>query len=204
VPCRQRPIQGQPPRRVRHRSANRRIHGAAPNEPGWRTPHAVLSPDAKILYYLPDWKTVIARNLETSAEKIIYKEPDATAIWNWALSRDGRYLALGGPAKIRIVPTTGGEYRERLQIGATNRFFGLAWTPDGRYIVTVTSLDSGKQHEFWRIPVDGGEPVKTPLDAEYRGVSVHPDGRRVGMTSMTTKLEVWVMENFLPEVRASR
>lgn len=56
-----------------------------------------------------------------------------------ALSRDGRFLALGLPWAIGIVPAAGGEFRERIKRAGleSGRFFGVDWTPDGRCLVAA-------------------------------------------------------------------
>jgi len=54
---------------------------------------------------------------------------------------------------------------------------------------------------LWLISVRGGEPRKLELTAEgLRDVSIHPDGRHIAFTATQGRSEVWVMENFLPEM----
>ncbi|MEK7408095.1 MAG: tetratricopeptide repeat protein [Acidobacteriota bacterium] len=178
--------------------------------------HAVLSPDGRTLYYTQpgSWHGVAARNLATGEERVVYRaEEGSDGIWTWSLSRDGRFLALGLPRAIRIVPAAGGEFRERIRLGevGTGKFFGVDWTPDGRYLVAAVSIrEDKKHHELWRIPVEGGEPQKVSLPGNYiawprwAGLRVHPDGLRFALTSVTMKQDVWAMENFLPAERAAR
>ncbi len=58
---------------------------------------------------------------------------------------------------------------------------------------------------LWRLPIDGGAPEE--MDLSVKGldhVSFHPDGRQVAFTSGSLEVEVWVMENFLPELQAKK
>ncbi len=177
--------------------------------PGGPPTYALMSPDGKTLYYVPGYWKVMARNIATGDEKIVYQIAGYTGVLNLALSRDGRYLAIGHPDKLMIVSTAGGDVRERVITGgaAAKKFFGVDWTPDGKYLLAMYSADDGKNVELWRLPVAEGEPEKTkitPADFFTRGMHVHPDGRRIAFTSAHQRWEVWVMENFLPKLSVSR
>jgi hypothetical protein len=53
--------------------------------------------------------------------------------------------------------------------------------------------------------VQGGEPEKLELSMDrIRPLRIHPDGRRVAFAAGWPAWEVWVMENFLPALRASK
>lgn len=81
---------------------------------------------------------------------------------------------------------------------------------DGRYIIaqaldTKTGMESATS-EIWRIPVQGGAPLK--LDLAVRGMggfALHPDNRRFAFSvNEGTRTELWVMENSLRPTRAAR
>jgi hypothetical protein len=56
------------------------------------------------------------------------------------------------------------------------------------------ALVAGRGAELWRIPIDGGEPVKLNSPGNRTGVfSLHPDGARVALTSDDVKSEVWAV-----------
>jgi len=71
-----------------------------------------------------------------------------------------------------------------------------------------------EQTEIWRFPVDGSEPRKLDVNADHiaGGFLVSPDGRHVAfvMTNGTAgptkpgKQELWMLENFLPTLTASK
>ena len=85
-----------------------------------------------------------------------------------------------------------------------------ALTPDGRQVLFTTyNRELPLQaHKVWRISVEGGAPqeIRLPMERlDYVGsVSVHPDGRRIAFTSVSSKSEFWMMENFLPPLKAAR
>ena len=121
-----------------------------------------------------------------------------------AISPDGRQLAFSDPGNqvLKVMPAAGGEPREILRLKDPETFCwnaGLAWTPDGHYILF------GKQpDELWRIPAEGGEPQKLLAMDVLGHISIHPDGRRIAFTGGKEESEGWVMENFLPGFTATR
>ena len=78
---------------------------------------------------------------------------------------DGEYAAFPvddwKTGRVFVSPTKGGEARvvretktELLQP------MGLAWSPDGRYVLFVERADAKSPDELWRVPVQGGQPEK--------------------------------------------
>ena len=60
---------------------------------------------------------------------------------------------------------------------------------------------------LWMISGEGGVLRNLGLAMNGRpfGLSVHPDGRRIAFTAGTPRRpEVWVLENFLPPVKAAK
>ena len=109
------------------------------------------------------------------------------------------------------MPAAGGEPRELHRCEQEDgRFAGLRWTPDGKYILFVIREDRQKKRSLWRIPMEGGEPQKLgKLGLEMKdhifGLSVHPDGQHIAFHAGTgSPVEVWAMENFLPELPADK
>jgi hypothetical protein len=62
------------------------------------------------------------------------------------------------------------------------------------------------RYALWRVPSQGGEPQQLPLtvDGMMMSLRVHPDGQRMLYGTLRANPEVWVMENFLPELSAAR
>ncbi|MEN8259068.1 MAG: hypothetical protein ABFS02_00520 [Pseudomonadota bacterium] len=178
-----------------------------------------LSPDAETLFYVrrdPSTKSfrILARNLDTGQEKDLYGALTPSSFFRYmALSPDGQQLAFvttDFAAKshiLMVVPTGGGETRELLREDF-NYAAGLAWTPDGREIIFGTGGQATDLQELtvelWRISAQGGEPQALELAMDnLRHMRVHPDGKRIAFTAGQRKFEVWVMENFLPELEAA-
>jgi hypothetical protein len=77
------------------------------------------------------------------------------------------------------------------------RIRDVTWTPDGRHLL-FNRFGTG-----WRISVEGGAPER--LDFALTAGRIHPEGRRIAFTSGSgRRSEIWVMENFLPPIKASR
>jgi Tol biopolymer transport system component len=88
-------------------------------------------------------------------------------------------------------------------------FSGLEWARDGKRLLFTKSDGGGRipglTPELWQISVDGGAPQQVGLTTQTRGtLAIHPDGRQVAFTAGEAKEEVWVMENFLPPLKAAR
>ncbi len=187
-----------------------------------------LSPDGEEIFYgLPGEKgRLVVRNLESGQTKDLYSSGD---IFAGALSPDGRWLAFtaapekhatttgdrsraGDHHELKIMPAAGGEPRELHRLRSVPSPQGpgwTGWTPDGRHVLFVQPQEvSGAgpwAKELWQIPVEGGEPQRLGLAMEgLRDVQFHPDGQRIAFTSRRLNHEVWVMENFLPELDGTK
>jgi hypothetical protein len=66
--------------------------------------------------------------------------------------------------------------------------------------VLFTQSDAGSQSTtLWSVPARGGRPRSLGLQMlGLRNVEVHPDGRRVTLTSGFPGSEVWALRHFLP------
>ena len=80
---------------------------------------------------------------------------------------------------------------------------GLEWTRDGRWILF---LQRNKEiDDLWRVSAEGGQPQRLDLAMPgLRDVRFHPDGKQIIFSAGQWAGEVWVMENFLPVLKASR
>jgi Tol biopolymer transport system component len=152
-------------------------------------PH--LCPDGKTLLH---WGLggIRKRNLDTGEESEVVKA-DAAA---YDVSPDCREVVFRVDGAVKTVSLNGGEPRELFR-GLAQRY-GLGWTRDGRYIIArALSAASG---EIWRVPAQGGTPLKLDLSVPKMGsFALHPDNRRFAFSVLEeSKEELWVLENFLP------
>jgi len=176
---------------------------------------AGISPDGTKLYYGKRNYTAgeergdsvwIEKDLTAGNQRELLRAPK----WGLgALSPDGRYLVISGvdqakPAALFLLPVAGGEPRRLAQ--ETEMLVGpLDWTADSSAIYALKP-----PAELWRLPIDGGEPHKVNLKLEGSGLNgslhIHPDGRSVAFQRRLAPKpeEVWVLENFLPSLTASK
>ncbi len=157
---------------------------------------------------------VLSRDLENGKETEIYGVPSPAYVNGLAVSPNDRRLAfiVGDPSTrsgaLVLIPASGGEAREllRLRQPESIRAGSLAWTRDGRELIFITEgpgLEGPRPLQ--RIAVEGGQARRLELAMpNLRHISFHPDGRRIAFEGGEKKGEVWVMENFLPALRAAR
>ena len=192
------------------------IAQADPNGP-LRSP--VWSPDGKTVYFERRLATgggaAVALDLLSGEERVV--QPGN--VGNMALSPDGTQLAFTSDSYsgdqthvLRVVPTAGGEVREIFRSKESEPFHlqtPLAWTPDGRHLLVGTgSLPDARgdaKLQLWRISVEGGTPENLGLEMPHLAhLRVHPDGKRIAFEAGVRKPEIWLIENFLPKLKASR
>ena len=175
------------------------------------------SPDGKTIYYgLQDKKVnswqIMSRDLESGSEKIIYQSKE---FYQLSLSPDGQLLALcfmsrRENAHVNVISTADGEFRElvtfdkKTRLGRDN---SVTWTADGKYILFSVYDPSSENniYELCRIPADGGDLEKLGLKVKngFINMSAHPDGRHFAYSTRGQRtMEMWVMENFLPQIKA--
>jgi Tol biopolymer transport system component len=130
-------------------------------------------------------------------------ESDRVAWSTIAWSPDGKLLAYFSKETIKIIPAAGGESRDVVNIGPTNPHSGLAWSPDS------TRLAYTSKGSIWVATLDGGTPteVKTGLDAGAFHMAWSPDGEKLAFSAAKggwEEPELWLMEDFLPLLKASK
>ena len=126
--------------------------------------------------------------------------------YQWALSPDGRHLAVqfkNYNACIKIFSTETDEVKEVLTGDLADKVFQTTWTPDGKaMMLRVLDFPAKRTSEIWRIAVYGGKPEKlSEIDIpEYvTDMRIDSTGRHIALRAITNLHELWVMENFLPE-----
>ena len=111
-----------------------------------------------------------------------------------AWSPDGGSIAFRRGSGIVVVPAAGGEERRLTPAGAPPAEGGLAWSPDGAWLVFVSRPEG--RHTLARVPASSGTVVpmsEDPLDV--RDPFWSPDGRWLLATTRVTDLgdELWAV-----------
>jgi len=204
-------------------------HGA-PVLPRWREDGsfarwAVGSPDETAIYYTDinmreKISRLMKRDLDTGQEQELFRSDDIFLV---ALSPDGKHLAFNSGKSemytkmgmntqtLMVIPTDGGEPRELLRLEPTEtedpRISGIAWSPDGAYILIRTAYYSGpsqlnKPTELWRIPFEGGAPEVFDHKLDGRGpIDMQPNGQYLAFETLHITREIWVMENIMEKLQ---
>jgi len=159
----------------------------------------LLCPDGKTLVFVVAEGTtgsgiIKKRNLDTGEESEVVK----TSGFYEDLSPDGREVVFQLDGAVKIVSLNGGEPRELFR--GLAQYYRLKWTRDGRYIIAQAGT------EIWRVPAQGGTPLKLDLSVPRLLYFVlNPDNRRFAFSVREeSKSELWVLEHFLPALKAAK
>lgn len=158
-----------------------------------------LCPDGKTLVFVKGGIMAITRlNLDTGEESEVIRN----ASMSYDISPDGQKAVFYNyrDSTINTVPLNGGEPKELAR--GLSQHYRLVWSKDGRYIIARALVaKTSDNSKIWRIPAQGGTPLKLDLAVpNMMSFALHPDNRRfVFSVSGETKSELWVMENFLPK-----
>jgi Tol biopolymer transport system component len=119
-----------------------------------------------------------------------------------SISPDGENLALGISGKLVMIPISGGTVQEITTLpGPGNHSPGnLVWTPDSKYLLFSVE-ESQNSYILYRISAEGGKPEKLWESKDViSGVSIHPNGRQIALSTLTQATEIWVMENLTQQL----
>jgi Tol biopolymer transport system component len=184
------------------------------SNPGW-------FPDGKRLLYTDIHgesgtitETVVVRDLQTGQKTELFRPTRGLKIDDIALSPDGRQVALTLLEKetrssvLKVLPVAGGEASELVRAKEPETIVGdsLNWSSDSRYIVFGKGRSTGQaKTQLLAISSRGGEPHALGLAMDsVRSLSFDPSGHHVAFAAGSAKREVWVMENFLPTLKAAQ
>lgn len=172
------------------------------------------TPDGKGIVFLLG-ERILLRELETGKEQELLVGTKEDILMRFALSPDGRQLAWTAEEEdtksvvLKVVAIDGETPRELARVQPPDYISRLEWVPDGSRILFEKLRD---KTALWQVPAWGGVPRETGLAApggtgEHLFPRMHPDGRRIAFTSASGApfvQGVWVMENFLPKVKAGK
>ena len=163
----------------------------------WYMMAAALSPDGRWLVFI-------------SAPENLSPEDRMRLFTRFQQATTAGTLRADDYVDLKIMPAAGGEPRELHGLSDSENFPWLGWTPDGRHVLfvgtqAVSEAERDGSTELRQLPVEGGEPQRLGLAMEgLRDVQFHPDGQRIAFTSGRFKVEVWVLENFLPDLEVNK
>ncbi len=151
------------------------------SEPGapYQGFEAVWPAGGGAVLYLHGETELRRREVPSGRESVVYR---GEGLGRLAASADGTLAAIGaGGKKILLISLETGETRAVAFEGLTE----LEWGRD---------LVAARGPELWRIPLDGGPPLKidSPGNREP-GFSLHPDGKQAALTAGSLRSEVWVL-----------
>jgi serine/threonine protein kinase/dipeptidyl aminopeptidase/acylaminoacyl peptidase len=151
---------------------------------------AVLSwsPDGKRLAFA-DGDGISVLDVETlERRRLGGASPDCQRTWMPAFSPDGKSLAVAcslslSRERLFVMPAIGGVGRPVL--AAPYDLSGLAWTPDGRFVVFTADGD------LWRVRPEGGEAEKLLAGRDAQLPAVSLEGHRLAYTQQVYNTNIW-------------
>ncbi len=171
---------------------------------------ASWSPDKKKLYYtvqkydepLEKYPSILkVYDIESGREQEL-----KSGCFHMSLSPDGDWLAFTRQNletildTLYVMPSSGGELRKILTLGKKETFSTFAWTTDGKGLVFAKYKDNINKCSLWQISLDEEKPQELGLEMkQLKYLSLHPDGQSMAFCCSTLSVDIWVMENFLPE-----
>jgi Tol biopolymer transport system component/DNA-binding winged helix-turn-helix (wHTH) protein len=154
------------------------------------------SPDGNLVAYSDhtdsnEPTSIFLLSLDTSEVRRLTSPRGSVGDYNPAFSPDGRTLAFNrgsqGVTSIYTVPVSGGE--EQHLVSGVQFGWGLAWTPDGRYIVFAKASWLADAGWLWKIPRGGGEPERLQFGQEAVEPSIQ--GNRLVYAHPTANINIW-------------
>ncbi len=109
-------------------------------------------------------------------------------------SPDGSEIAFngiyGGNFDVYVMPSLGGIPKRVTHHGMTDRL--IDWYPDGKNLLFVSSMNSGKQrfNQFYKVGQSGGLPEKLPIPYGEMA-SLSPDGKKIAYTPISQAFRTW-------------
>ncbi|HJR36473.1 MAG TPA: hypothetical protein VJ817_16065 [Gemmatimonadales bacterium] len=132
----------------------------------------------------------------------------------WELSPDGNTLALALPADttraisnvLYLMPVTGGPMKEIARVAADQEIGVVRWHPDGRNLLFGAFRAEHERGDLWHASSEGGSARRIDLGLDWRQLAeldFDGNGQRVAITTMSILRELWIMEGFPWQRRAT-
>jgi Tol biopolymer transport system component len=167
---------------------------------------------------------VLQVDLATGEEAEVYRteEYQDLVYAGFAPHPDGRHLAVGEqsptpgePDRVILIPLDGGESHELVRVDAPEGIsygpYGLAWTPDGRYLVISGNPDPEGRRKLWIVDRDGTElrelaslPSAGTAAVHSPEPRFHSGGRELSVIAGRNRFEIWTLENLRAEPLGGR
>jgi Tol biopolymer transport system component len=135
----------------------------------------------------------------------------------WELSPDGNTLAMALPRDtaigtsnvLQIMSVTGGPLKEIARAPtAEQEIMTVRWLPDGKGLLYVTARAEHERGTMWHVALDGSAPRRLNIPLDWRQLAeldfAPGDGGRVSITMANSANELWLMDGFTWQRRASR
>jgi Tol biopolymer transport system component len=115
-----------------------------------------------------------------------------------AFSPDGKLIAFSrnwtsGGSDVFVMPPSGGEPR-RITSDA-HQLRGITFTADGQDIIYSSARQGGQRRSLWRVPLNGGIPVRLPFGSDYAdNPQVAQQGNRFAFVQGHDSEQVWLYD----------
>ena len=168
-----------------------------------------LDKEGKNIFYV-SLNHIMKHNISTGVEKILFTNKDMYFEPVLKRSFDGRHLLftgivnVDGPVKLKegesqllIIPEDGGEPRILCVASFDEGMFKrINLTPDGKYIYFSCQAPMVKSI-LCRIPAEGGTPERVWQSKNYKiaGISIHPEGKKIALSTAVNQVEIRAIEN---------
>lgn len=115
-----------------------------------------------------------------------------------AFSPDGTLIAFSrnhssGGSDIFIVPSGGGQPRQ-VTFDAQH-VHGITFTGDGTQLIFSSAREGGARRALWRVPVNGGHPVRLPFGTDNADMPViDHDGDHLAYVQINPSAKIWAYD----------
>jgi len=173
------------------------------------------APGKKILYQRPGNQNFHLLDPETEEETPLVQNDSVGYIFSPEYSPDGKKIAVSwnrleyGPILDPLDSDRRGPFARGLwvisltdssqtRVSDLYMLLPVGWSPDGKSIYAIHY----QNNILMKIPTNGGEPIPLiNLSRQTAEADVSPDGKNIVVSLQETKSDIWIMENFDPEIK---